>query len=480
MADGAYAAMPLQAQADLMAKEVLVIDALNSKATMWTKAHTEITQASSSVGSATDALEPHWPDQAGDGFIVRTRNGKKTLDTWARNIESTNVSKALTDLGQLVFNTNEGVLDNLRKAQEALAKAVVAPGQDAAAVKAAIEKPYQDANGQLMDTLDKDYLAKAAVLRAAASGPEFEKADANPTARPGGAAPGGESPGGGDQGQQDSAQQGGEQAGGGEEAGGAQAGGDQAGGADAGAGGAGGAGGEPPVTGLDDPSLSGGLGAAPTVPPVNFPPNIPPPVTSVPGGGGLGLPLVPSAGFGIGVRGGGGGVGGGGRIPGVNFGAGPTGAGSNTIAAAATPVQPPTTPVQAAAPVTPGLATQIGGAPGGPGGGMPMMPPMGGAGMGAAAGGGSGGGPGPGGVQRPGNGRRRDRDGGPTPGMPVALSGKAGRFDPHAFSVRSRAVESEHDPSTVQLIDEDLWQVSDTAPAPVVGEQQAPVRRVRR
>lgn len=98
-----------------------------------------------------------------------------------------------------------------------------------------------------------------------------------------------------------------------------------------------------------------------------------------------------------------------------------------------------------------------------------MMPPMGGMG-GAGAAGGSGPG-GPGGNSRP---RERKRDNDKTPGLPALLSGKAGTSSPYAFT-RSRAVEWDT-PATVQLIDEDLWQVDNK---PVVDEQ-APVRRVRR
>jgi hypothetical protein len=97
-----------------------------------------------------------------------------------------------------------------------------------------------------------------------------------------------------------------------------------------------------------------------------------------------------------------------------------------------------------------------------------MVPPMAGAGAGMA---GRGGGPGSGAATRPGPARRRD---GRTPGLPAVLSGKAGKANPDAFTVRRRQAAAESDiPTTVQLIDEDLWQV-EQAPA-----MDQPPRRAR-
>jgi hypothetical protein len=93
------------------------------------------------------------------------------------------------------------------------------------------------------------------------------------------------------------------------------------------------------------------------------------------------------------------------------------------------------------------------------GGVPPMMPPMGGAGMGPGGGGGPR--PGSGATQRQG-GRPR---GGPagTPGLPALLQGKAGKKDA-SFAMRPRQRE-EAAPATVQLIDEDMWQVESSSPA---------------
>jgi hypothetical protein len=103
---------------------------------------------------------------------------------------------------------------------------------------------------------------------------------------------------------------------------------------------------------------------------------------------------------------------------------------------------------------------------------MPMMPPMG---MGGGAGMGSGGAPGSGAATRASNNKNRRKDV-VTPGLPVMLSGKAGQADLNAFAGRGRKQVEESDvPTTVQLIDEDLWQVEQkpAAEEPVV----APVRR---
>jgi hypothetical protein len=57
---------------------------------------------------------------------------------------------------------------------------------------------------------------------------------------------------------------------------------------------------------------------------------------------------------------------------------------------------------------------------------------------------------------------------------------KAGKVDPMAFVARRQVADSDV-PTTVQLIDEDLWQVPDKAPGPVVGgDQPTPAPRMRR
>jgi hypothetical protein len=269
-------------------------------------------------------------------------------------------------------------------------------------------------------------------------------------------------------------------------------------------GGGGGGGGTP------NPELSGGLGAAPiTPPPVTSPiggAGIPgggigglgpiPPVAPIggtgigglgsggarPGVGGLGPippvgPVGPVGGGGLGPIGGigpvGGGVGpvggGGVKVPGVSLGGGVGGGGGGTIPSAATPYQPPTSAGPSGA--APGLSSAAGGTAGGSGAGgvPPMMPPMG---MGGA---GAGGGPGAGTTARSGGNNKNRRKEVVTPGLPVMLSGKAGQPDLGAFAGRGRRQVAESDvPTTVQLIDEDLWQVEQK---PVDEQVAAPIRR---
>jgi hypothetical protein len=261
------------------------------------------------------------------------------------------------------------------------------------------------------------------------------------------------------------------------------------GGAGTGAGGLGTGGGASPI-----PSLNGGLGGTGGT---GARPGggtgggggtglgaLPTPVTSLPGrgtgsgggpfagarvpgvslGGGAGIPGLGSAG-GIG----GGGIGGGGL--------GTVGGGTGQIPAAATPYQAPASPgpggVAPTAPTTAGAATTAGGSGSGGGmGGMPMSP------MGMGGTGAGGGAPGSGAASRPSGNNRNRRKEVVTPGLPVMLSGKAGMADMNAFAGRGRRQVQESDvPTTVQLIDEDLWQVEQK---PVTDERLVapPVRRV--
>ncbi len=149
--------------------------------------------------------------------------------------------------------------------------------------------------------------------------------------------------------------------------------------------------------------------------------------------------------------------------------------GVTAIPVAAQPVNSASTPKPAAAPPAAAPAAPGGTSSPTTGGGVPMMP-MGMGGMGA---GGRGGGPGPGSgaVRRPGG---RGRTDGPPPGLPAALSGKAGRKDAHGFVVRTRDQAADADvPNTVELIDEDLWRVAEKAPA-VVAAEPPPRTRLRR
>jgi hypothetical protein len=251
----------------------------------------------------------------------------------------------------------------------------------------------------------------------------------------------------------------------------------------------------PPVGGVGGGGGSGGV-SAPFIPPAGGGPGgggpgglgsggVKLPGVSLPGGalGGGGVGGVGGGGLGGGGAAAVGGIGGfgGGGVGGVSGGVGGIGgggiggAGGPAVPAAATPVQPPaTTGPAATAPGTPpGLSpTAAGGTAMGGGGVPPMMPPMGmGGGMGA------GGGPGSGTASRPtGAGRNNRRKDVVTPGLPVMLSGKAGWADVNAFAGRGRRQAEESDvPTTVQLIDEDLWQIEQK---PAADERvAAPVRR---
>jgi hypothetical protein len=231
-----------------------------------------------------------------------------------------------------------------------------------------------------------------------------------------------------------------------------------------------------PITGLP----GGGTGINPItgLPGTGTNPN-----TGLPGGG---SGINPITGLPSGTNGGPG-AGAGVKLPGVSLGGGGGGAGlgpiggglgggtggNTTIPAAATPYQAPAAAgPSGAAPTAPppaGAAATASSTGAGMGGVPPMMPPMG---MGGGAG--SGGGPGSGAASRPGSNKNRRKEV-VTPGLPVMLSGKAGMADMNAFAGRGRKQVVESDvPTTVQLIDEDLWQVEQKqVDEPVV----APVRR---
>jgi hypothetical protein len=460
-----YASMKLDQQVALVQAELPVTDALTSKAEMWRQAKTEIDEASTSLTRTTDQLEPAWTDKAGDQFAKKNRNAVRNLDTWSRNIQVNDPPKALGDLSAKIVQTATNVINNYNAAQQEISQIVAVTQADFDARKKEIEEKYQKLNATELTALDTEYDNTAAKITAAAAGGDWEQAPkpgqdggSKNTTTP--TSPTTNAKTGADQSQpannmmaqdQQPVPTPEQQTGQPEQALTAEQGLDN---------------GAPQTSGAtDDPSLSGGLGSAPIAPPSYTP--TPLPSTTVPSAGML--PFAPVAGLGGlggGVHGGGGGGvrapgGGGVRVPGV-------GVGSPTIPTAASPVSGAATPVQAAAPGLSGTTPSAGG-PGGPGG-MPMMPPMG-MGAGAGVGGGSGGGPGSGAVQRPGNGRRRQGDS--TAGMPPALRGKAGKADPHSFTTRSRTAESDI-PTTVQLIDEDLWQVDGTAQA------AEPVRRARR
>lgn len=198
-------------------------------------------------------------------------------------------------------------------------------------------------------------------------------------------------------------------------------------------------------------------------------------------GGGLG-----GAGGGVGGGGGGNGLPGGGLGDARTLRPGIPGQLDPTIAQTARPMTAPP-PTTAQAPVLPG-GTTAAGATAGPGGSAmppPMMPPAGMAG--AGAGGGRGGRPGSSAV-RPG-GTGRVRPGGPPPGVPAGLLGKAGRaeamgaFPPLPASTAKAKRRQQDQIETLQLLDEELWTVEREAPsttAPLGGSPTPNARNQRR
>ena len=92
-----------------------------------------------------------------------------------------------------------------------------------------------------------------------------------------------------------------------------------------------------------------------------------------------------------------------------------------------------------------------------------MMPPMGGhgGGMGGEGGGGQ---PGSGAAKRPTTNKGKRRDDG-TPGLPSMLAGRSESPYAPAYPTVSTPVSEADVPSTLDIIDEDLWQLTDSSSA---------------
>jgi hypothetical protein len=421
-----YTTMPLLTQLATIKADVGAVGTLESMAEMWGKAATELSRSSGDFQAATNKIEPNWTDDSGRQFVGDARESNKTIDTWAQNIANSQAQAKIGQVAGQIPGTAQAVqqvVDQYNKMLPFAALLGMTPEE--------LELMFRPMAGAEMNKLAGTYQeAIAAVGKARGGswqGPQSDHAGAQSV--------------------DDVSARGIELPVGPQGAGsGAAAATDDAGTLAGAAPGelATGADGEVPGLGTDDPSLSGGLGGAPIAPPT-LPPITPPPVApGLPVGG---MPPMMPGGFG-----GGRGVSGGIRVPGVRLGGGgPVGAQPINSPAAPTPASAPTVAQLTAATPTTGSATA--GVP-------PMMPPMG-AGA-SVAGGGI---PGPGRARR----KRRDDDDGepPTPGMPAALSGKAGLPDAFRYSsVRRTETDA---PGTVQLIDEDLWH-----------EQQAPVRSYAR
>lgn len=467
-----YQTTPLRTQLEIMKAENLNAYMLDAKAKMWTAAATEIDKTARSLDQETKRVEPAWQDAAGVEFFSRARDTTLRLNTWTENINSSNVANLLQQLVTQIPKTLAKVQEQIA-AYDAYVKSLSGkPYLSLAPGTVDLEAPFRVASGVMMDKITALYEQAANAVQTAGGGPAYQ--GVNPDNKQGTGTQGtgtqgtyGQGTDGPNTGPQDAGQQDAGAEGAADPDMGAQATAAQDGGAQGGA--------QDVVQdaglqdGLDEtanPALSGGLGGAPVTPPVTPPqiPTLPQTGAGFPVGG-AGLPLIPPvvpvtgaglpggaflpAGGGAGT-GRGGGVGG--RIPGVSLG----GAGTSQIPMAANLYEPPTAAAASgpAPTVAEELATAAGtSSPVGGGGGVPpMMPPMG-------VGGGAGG-PGSGAAARPtGTGRRRRKDR-VTPGLPAVLSGKAGRADLYAFAGHGRWEREESDvPSTVQLVDEDLWQV---------------------
>ncbi len=475
-----YTTMPVDQQLGLIAADCNA-STLAAKAAMWETVGKDLGVTANDFAAATNRAEAAYGGPDGDAFVSRSRESHKTLVKWHDAITSSGAPAAIQAVADQIQPTFQHVqqardlknqaIKELRRLQKestmaGLAGPVAPPfvilqavnptvGTVKATTPEQIEQFYAKEAGAWMNNLGDLYLAAgAAVEKADAKVPWRGLNGGAPTGSPGGPSatpgggPAGEQPGGGpaggDQAQQEA---GGEQAPGGGAAGGEQPGGE-----------------EVPPTGMPTmPELSGS-----PVPPTLPPPTTMPPLNVPPVGGGPGsVTMPPIGGFGgLGGGFGGGGFGGGG---------GGGGTASRGVPVAGAPVAGPNNLAPARlAPGLPPLST-AGGTAGSAGGGMPpMMPPMGG--HGAGMGGGEGGGqPGSGAAKRPTTkGKRRDDS---TPGLPSMLAGRSESTYTPAYPTVSIPVTESEVPSTLDIVDEDLWQLSDGSAAPA---DQPPVRRLRR
>jgi hypothetical protein len=445
-----YTKIDLDTQLAHITSELPSVDLLTQKATMWAQAGSELSTASQSFASANRTLAPDWTDELGQRWLEDAEASQQTLTTWEQNVNGNNPSADLQAVAAAIPPTHETVL-KFKQIADSL-KALASNPVMGAAVQQII-LALQQAAGALMNKLAGDYASAGDKVAAAGAGGAWVGLQ-------------GGSPGSANRSADDSEDGRSTSSGAGSDSGSL-----------AGFGGLGDLGGQGGAaghvstpdhgTGSDvdsevdslSPELSGGGGLAPpSAPPLSPPPAmspVPPPV-----GAATGMPVAPM----MGALGGVGGRSGGGvRMPSVAV-PRPT-----HIPVAAAPVNPLTAPAPAAAPAVPQpLVSPPAAVAGTVGAGAvpPLMPMMGGAGLGA---GGSTAGVGSGLARRPV--RRPEDEDTPTPGLPAMLSGKAGVADPFAFAVQ-RSSAAPDAPSTVEFIDEDVWQAGRRAPARAGAEQE--------
>jgi hypothetical protein len=430
-----YRDMPLAEQLEVTTTEMANRETLANKARVYTDAADELFEAGRSVGAATDRVEPSWPDEMGEGFVLRARGGRRQLDLWAARIESARPQVAIQAVLEQISVAHHTVTLNKARADEL--NGTLYPNRQAAEAAGAEILRLQQEAGDTLDELGRRYTTAAGAVEAATSGADWTQEIGELSAGDGGATAAGGGGGGGaadalaadttaadtmaadaaatdtmatdaaatDTMAADTTAANAANTTGTDTTAGAGGGATAAGTAPSGSAAAGG-GGVP--AGLE-PALAGGLsggGTAPALPPT-VPASVPPlSGTPVPGGGGpLVPPLIPAAATpstggsptpaqsaamaaaragGFSALGAGGGVGGAARVPGVSLG------GPAAIPAAATPVSSPTAPTAGTAPGGPGGGVPVAGQGGtGTAGGIPpMVPPMAG-----GAAGGRGGGP---------------------------------------------------------------------------------------
>ncbi|HEY0687940.1 MAG TPA: hypothetical protein VGD71_02780 [Kribbella sp.] len=479
----------------------------------WTAFVAELKSSKENLGIATSGLMNTWLDDAGDAFVARSNLARISMESWI------NAPMPLGQIAQLPASirqthaTVHALKDSIDQANAQLANPLSEANMNGGATPAAqVIAQWERQAGEAMDQLATQFVeVEMAVNRAIpttpwdgpigvgasavrpisgpaspvgprggpgatapASSPSVPGSD--PTAGPKGTAPG----------NSDTAVV------------------DKTGGADNPAAAPGGPGGGPTggptgtsLAGLPNlppptlPSLPGGTpGGVGTLPPPPGPPPVMPtlpplrPTLPLPGG----VPVPPRAGVVPsslgGVRGGIGGtgiasrgLGGGLNLKGISTGQ----EGGLTGPAQAARQMPgrPAVPLPEG-PALPSSSTAPGGT-GAPGAGSSMSPPM----MPPLAAGGGGGRPRPGAADR--NQQGKGRPGNGLPGVPPKLRGRSGKLDPTggfgskaAGASDRRRRNDEETIETVQLLDEELWEVKDqpSVPAPIAAA--APPRRGQR
>ncbi|WP_163508155.1 hypothetical protein [Fodinicola acaciae] len=403
----------------------------------WDATATALESSGNSLTSQTNALHGNWDDSGGDTFAASSTADATDLKKTADKMKSANVAQQQQQLSQLAQQAMTAI-ENFMKSPAALLTAMLAPPP------AEVLGPVT----QLAQALPKFGQAMVQAVQDAQgkwpqAGGSQSPGGGSPSASPasaggggGGGAGSGDQQGGGQQGQGQGQGQDGQ---GQDQGGGGGGGGDLAG---------------------QDPSLQGGT-ATPTLPP---PTTTPLPTTPTPPPSTPLTPFAPIGGFG----GGGKGIGGGGAGGGGGGGIG----GPKNIPVAAAPIKATAAPSVGTAPSLSGTGTPASSGTTGATGGYSGIPPM----MPFAGHGGANG------VPKSGNGPRSVTGRGPkpssrVPGLPPSLQGKSGTVDRNAFGTPAKPTRRERveDTGTLQLLDEEMWQVDET---PAAGNDAAPVRRL--